>query len=112
MNLYLHVSILTCRHKRGAMVVNREAESAELGALADSGTRKMALLYGRRRVGKTYLLNNLWGPEKTFYFTASATAPEINRRVLIEEAARWSGEDLRPDDYPSWRTVFRTLFGL
>jgi AAA+ ATPase superfamily predicted ATPase len=94
------------------MIIDREAESAELGALAESGTRKMALLYGRRRVGKTYLLNNLWGPETTFYFTASATTPEINRRVLIEEAARWSGEDLRADDYPSWRTVFRTLFGL
>jgi AAA+ ATPase superfamily predicted ATPase len=94
------------------IIIDREAESAELCALAESGTRKMALLYGRRRVGKTYLLNHLWGPEKTFYFTASATTPEINRKVLIEEAARWSGEDLRPEDHPTWRLVFRTLLGL
>lgn len=72
----------------------------------------MGLLYGRRRVGKTYLLTHLWGAERTFYFTASATAPEINRRVLIEEAARWSGEELRPEDHPTWRTVFGTLLGL
>lgn len=90
-------------------LIDREAESAELMALADSGTRKLALLYGRRRVGKTYLLTNLWGPERTFYFTASATTPEINRRVLIEEAARWSGENLRPEDHPTWRSVFRTV---
>lgn len=90
-------------------IVDRETESAELRALADSGTRKLALLYGRRRVGKTYLLTHLWGPERTFYFTASATTPETNRRVLVEEAARWSGEDLRPEDHPTWRTVFRTL---
>lgn len=94
------------------MIIDREAEAAELRSLADSGERKMALLYGRRRVGKTYLLNHLWGPERTFYFTASATTPEINRRVLIEEAARWSGEDLRPEDHQTWRTVFRTLLGL
>jgi AAA+ ATPase superfamily predicted ATPase len=94
------------------VIIDREAESAELCALAESGTRKMALLYGRRRVGKTYLLNHLWGPEKTFYFTASATTPEINRRVLIEEAARWSGEELRPEDHPTWRLVFRTLLSL
>jgi AAA+ ATPase superfamily predicted ATPase len=89
--------------------IDREAESAELRALADSGARKLAMLYGRRRVGKTYLLTNLWDSERVFYFTASATSPEINRRVLIEEAARWSGEELRPDDHPTWRAVFRTL---
>lgn len=93
-------------------IIDREAESAQLRALADSGDRKLALLYGRRRVGKTYLLTHLWEPERVFYFTASATSPEINRRVLIEEAARWSGEDLRPEDHPTWRTVFRTLVGL
>jgi uncharacterized protein len=90
-------------------IIDRETEAAELRALADSGTRKLALLYGRRRVGKTHLLTHLWGPERTFYFTASATAPEINRRVLVEEAARWSGEPLRPEDHPTWRNVFRTL---
>lgn len=90
-------------------IIDRESESAELQALADSGSRKLALLYGRRRVGKTYLLTHLWPAERRFYFTASATTPEINRRVLIQEAARWSGEDLRPEDNPTWRNVFRTL---
>jgi hypothetical protein len=47
-----------------------------------------------------------------FYFTASATTPEINRRVLVSEAARWKGQDLRPEDHPTWRTVFRSLLEL
>lgn len=94
------------------ILVDRETETAELRALADSGERKLALLYGRRRVGKTFLLTRLWESERAFYFTASATSPEINRRVLIEEAARWSGEDLRTEDYPTWRMVFRALFDL
>lgn len=94
------------------ILIDREIEAMELRALADSGELKLALLYGRRRVGKTYLLTNLWASERAFYFTASATSPEINRRVLIEEAARWSGEDLHPEDYPTWRAVFRRLFDL
>jgi uncharacterized protein len=93
-------------------LIDREREAAELRALAGAGERKLALLYGRRRVGKTYLLTSLWESEHAFYFTASATSPEINRRVLIEEAARWSGEGLRPEDYPTWRTVFRALLDL
>src|SRR5690606_455916 len=93
-------------------IVDREAEVARLHQLADSGELKLGLLYGRRRVGKTYLLTHLWDPERAFYFTASATTPELNRRVLIEEAARWSGEDLRPEDNETWRNVFRTLMSL
>lgn len=93
-------------------IIDREAEVARLRQLADSGEMKLGLLYGRRRVGKTYLLTHLWDPARAFYFTASATTPELNRRVLIEEAARWSGEDLRPEDHPTWRLVFRTLLSL
>lgn len=93
-------------------LIDREAEVARLRQLADSGEMKLGLLYGRRRVGKTYLLTHLWDPARAFYFTASATTPDLNRRVLIEEAARWSGEDLRPEDHPTWRLVFRTLLSL
>ncbi|CAN5640196.1 ATP-binding protein [soil metagenome] len=94
------------------VIIDREAEVARLRQLADSGELKLGLLYGRRRVGKTYLLTHLWDPGRAFYFTASATTPELNRRVLIEEAARWSGEDLRPADHATWRNVFRTLLSL
>lgn len=93
-------------------IIDREVEGTRLRQLADSGEMKLGLLYGRRRVGKTYLLTHLWDPESAFYFTASATTPELNRRVLIEEAARWSGEDLRPEDHATWRNVFRTLLSL
>jgi AAA+ ATPase superfamily predicted ATPase len=93
-------------------ILDREREAAELRALADAGEPKLAMLYGRRRVGKTYLLTKLWTRDRAFYFTASATSPEINRRVLLEEAGRWSGVDLRSEDYPTWRAVFRVLLEL
>ena len=93
-------------------IVDRQDEMQELEALADAGTPKLALLYGRRRVGKTFLLTRIWPAERAFYFTASATTPEQNRRHLVEEASRWVGEVLHPDDYPTWRTVFRMLLSL
>ena len=93
-------------------VVNRDAELDRLHALADSGGHALALVTGRRRVGKTYLLANGWGDRAVFFFTASKTTPELNRRQLVEAVAAWSGEDVRPEDYPTWRTVFRLLLGL
>lgn len=93
-------------------IIDREEHIQALTRLSEPGRRAMALLYGRRRVGKTFLLANLWTRDRAFYFTASATTPERNRHVLIAEAARWSGEDLRAEDHPTWRTVFRSLLGL
>ena len=93
-------------------IIGREPERAALERLSGSGDRRMALLFGRRRVGKTQLLTKLWDRRTAFYFTASATTPEINRRALVGEAARWTGQALRPEDHPTWRTVFRTLLEL
>ncbi|HET7229794.1 MAG TPA: ATP-binding protein [Longimicrobium sp.] len=93
-------------------MIDRQSEQSELRRLLQRGTPQLALIYGRRRVGKTFLLTNTWPPEITFYFTAAATTPDQNRRQLIEDVARWSGQAMVPDDYPNWRTVFRMLLDL
>lgn len=92
-------------------LIDREREIRELRALLESGEPKLALLTGRRRVGKTYLLTHAWPEQATFFFTASRTSAEINRRQLVTEWARWSRESVRAEDYPTWRTVFRLLLG-
>ena len=93
-------------------LIDRGTEAAKLRSLLDSGKPSLALVHGRRRVGKTFLLSRLWPPEQVLFYSASSTTPAINRRALIEEAARWSGEELRSQDHPTWRTVFRSLLGL
>ncbi|HEX5831542.1 MAG TPA: ATP-binding protein [Gemmatimonadaceae bacterium] len=90
-------------------IVDRAEEQSHLSSLLDDGEPRLVLLYGRRRVGKTHLLTHLWPTDLVFYFTASATTPEQNRRQLIADLAQWSGEDLRADDYPTWRSMFRLL---
>ncbi len=95
-----------------AQLVDRETEAAALHRLADRSQPALALVRGRRRVGKTYLLSQLWDSRRALYFVASATAPEINRQVLVRTAAQWAGVELRPEDHPTWRLVFRSLLAL
>ncbi len=91
-------------------IVDRQSEQQELRALLSRGTPQLALLYGRRRVGKTYLLNHIWPREQVFYFTGAETTEEQNRATLVQDLADWSSETLHVEDYPTWRQAFRLLF--
>lgn len=91
------------------LLVDRTLELARLHALLERGEPQLALLYGRRRVGKTHLLGRAWSDVPSFYFTASETTPAQNRAALLQAFAEWSGEPIHPEDYPNWRTVFRLL---
>jgi hypothetical protein len=90
-------------------LVDRADEARELLALADAGTKSLALLYGRRQVGKTYLLNHVWGERRRFYFLCAAQTPELNRLDLLRDLQTWHGRPYPAEDYPTWRTVFRAL---
>lgn len=93
-------------------LVDREHELAELRRLAERDGPALALLYGRRRVGKTYLLDHAWPDRRVFYFLAADATPTLNRLELLRELATWSGQPLDPADYPTWRTVFRLFVEL
>lgn len=92
-------------------LVDRTSELRELRGLAERAGPSLALLYGRRRVGKTYLLDRVWDDRHAFYYLAADSTPDINRRGLIDDFARWKGIELHAGDYPGWRTVFRLLVG-
>jgi uncharacterized protein len=91
------------------LIVDREQEVKRLHELLGRGQPQLALMYGRRRVGKTYLLGRAWNDIPSFYFTASETTPAQNRESLLAAFAEWSGETIHFEDYPTWRTVFRLL---
>lgn len=93
-------------------MIDRTSERTALTGLLADGRPRLALLTGRRRVGKTYLLTHTFPAEQTFLFTASNVTAEVNRGQLIRDLAAWSGEVLVPEDYPTWRTVFRLLLSL
>ena len=90
------------------ILVDRNNETNELLSLSRTGKPEMALLYGRRRVGKSFLLGNIWN--NPFYFLAADTTSETNRNDLLNEFEQWSGNKLNTEDYPTWRSVFRLIF--
>jgi uncharacterized protein len=93
-------------------LVDRSVEIAELRDLADSHQKRLAILYGRRQVGKTHLLRHAWGDRRMFYFLAASLTQDLNRLDLLRELATWHGHSYPPEDYPTWRTVFRALIKL
>ena len=92
--------------------VNRQRELAQLVGIADRNVPVLILVYGRRRVGKTYLLDYAWSGRRVFYFLASNSTDEMNRTELLHDLAQWSGRDIDPQEYPTWRTVFRLFVDL
>lgn len=93
-------------------IVNRDHEQETLRRLLSEGGSHLVLLTGRRRIGKTYLLAGMWPREQSFLYTASKTTGALNRHQLVLELARWSGETLYPEDYPTWRALFNQLLTL
>ena len=92
-----------------APLIDRDDERQRLRDLLATGVPQLVLMYGRRRVGKTFLLNRVWGGTPAFYFTAAETTPAQNRVALLLAFAEWSGQSLHLEDYPTWRSVFRLL---
>jgi uncharacterized protein len=85
--------------------VDRLAELGRLGGLPSPG---LAVLWGRRRVGKTRLLLE-WSRQRAgLYTVADQSAESIQRRYFAEAvASKLPGFD--EVEYPDWRTLFRAL---
>jgi AAA+ ATPase superfamily predicted ATPase len=93
-------------------LVDRVSEQRALRALLERPGPSMAVLYGRRRVGKTFLLKHTWRQDRVFYFTAVDGTSELNRRALLEALARLSDRAINERDYATWRRVFELLLEL
>lgn len=64
------------------MFVGRERELKELNKMYDSGKFEFAVVYGRRRVGKTTLINEFCRGKRTVFYTAFESTSEDNRAGL------------------------------
>lgn len=90
----------------------RRSERSALRALLGKAVFRLAVVHGKRRVGKTRLLSDVWQQDEAFYFAAADATGTINRRELILAANRRFKLELDPADFHSWEVVFRALLDL
>lgn len=73
------------------MFCGRRTELNTLNALFESGKFELAVVYGRRRVGKTMLLNEFCEGRKAIFFTGIETSVSENLSQLSQTVLEYSG---------------------
>jgi uncharacterized protein len=86
--------------------LNRDAELERLDRLAQTGG--LAVLYGRRRIGKTRLLVEWVRRHRGLYAVADLSAPDVQRRYLSTAVAQ-ALPGFSDVEYPDWSSLFSRL---
>ena len=90
--------------------VNRNSEMNTLKKQYQDDNASLVVLYGRRRVGKTTLIEEFIKDKKALYFLATKEAESVNRETLRLAAADFLDNDLMRDAVNlSWDSIFKEL---
>ncbi|HIR98017.1 MAG TPA: ATP-binding protein, partial [Candidatus Merdisoma faecalis] len=73
------------------MFVGREKELEELNRLYKQDRFQLFILYGRRRVGKTTLLNEFCRSRDSIFYAAEQTNDKMNLEKFSAEVFRFYG---------------------
>jgi len=88
----------------------RERELEFLNELHRSGRPEMFVLYGRRRVGKTELLQRFCDGERSIYFLAAQVRDRDNLRAFRHAIVEELGDQLAADvEFPDWTSALGFL---
>lgn len=99
-------------------LLDRAVEISQLEAAwerAQAGAPQLALVWGRRRVGKTFLLSHFTRGRRAIFFGATQQAEAVELRRLAEAVARGVGQDtaaLAGGGFPDWESALRFLAAL
>lgn len=89
-------------------ISGRTEEIARLKEYYASGRAEFVAIYGRRRVGKTFLVRNLFGDEFAFAVSGSIEAPAEAQLSNFGYALREYGDERQPTP-ANWREAFHAL---
>ncbi|MBX3030630.1 MAG: ATP-binding protein [Chloroflexi bacterium] len=82
---------------------------------ASGGTPQLAVVWGRRRVGKTFLLSHLVEGKRALFFGATQQAEAVELRRFAEAVGRDLGpvaSDLAGGGFASWESALRFVVAL
>ena len=90
------------------MLIGRESEIETLHYCCDSDRSEFVVVYGRRRVGKTFLIKEFFGSNITFYATGVLSGDKSEQLSAWNEEMKRVGEpELAKAD--NWFDAFRNL---
>lgn len=92
--------------KGDIVFVGREEELRVLERLYRKAGFQMVVLYGRRRVGKTTLLDEFAKGRPTLYFTAQVQSAAVNLRFFSRAVYDFFGLPASMTPFPSWSDAF------
>lgn len=91
-----------------AAVVGRKAEQQELGDALGSGRPELIAIYGRRRVGKTYLVRTFYAEQLCFELTGIRDATRAQQLAMFARAMEpHVGQRIATP--PDWPSAFQAL---
>lgn len=93
---------------RMAKLIGREKELLQLAALRDSNESHFVVVYGRRRVGKTFLINHFFNDTYTFKVTGLAKKDKKMQLANFGASLRKYGSPLSPIP-KNWMEAFSLL---
>lgn len=91
-------------------IIGRKAEQKILQELLASGTAELIAIYGRRRVGKTFLVRNYYATNMVFEFTGMHDASLSDQLFNFSKALQEAMDSVIPPATPaSWLQAFGFL---
>ena len=91
------------------MFVGRERELAALEKIYEKVGFQMVVVYGRRRIGKTTLLNRFAQGKRVISFTAQEANDFVNLREFSAKIYSFFGIPLSAGAFSSWKAAFEFL---
>ena len=89
-------------------IIGREYEQHVLKNICDEQEARLVAVYGRRRVGKTYLIKQFFDEKFDFFFTGSFETPAKVQLALFQNALNiYSGTEQNPPK--TWFEAFDRL---
>ena len=89
-------------------IIGRTSEIQQLESLATSGRAEFVALYGRRRVGKTFLINSVFEEQFAFRMTGVIDGTLEDQFTAFEDAMDDYGYEM-PENPKNWMAAFVML---
>ena len=105
-------SIFALKRRTIMRLIARKKETEQLERLYHSNHSEFVIIYGRRRIGKTFLVNQLFQDRFTFSFVGARNqSPQVQLHRFARQLQEFSGSPFAPS-LSSWEEAFEELKAL